>query len=110
MLPFAMMSAIVSPNPEHRLVLVTETKDIVPLATSSMALRTVHVYAHLLCPFLNEPKEIWVESSFPCLVVRQACDWFAPPPTPGEKRRIVDNLPLTFIASSFVNDDESSIS
>ena len=42
-LPFAMMSAIVSPNPEHRLVLVTETKDIVPLATSAIAFRTVQV-------------------------------------------------------------------
>ena len=37
-LPFAIMSAIVSLNPEQRLVLVTETLDIVPLA---IAFRTV---------------------------------------------------------------------
>ena len=42
------------PNSEHRLVFVTDIKDIVPLATSSIALMTVHVYVHLLCPFLKE--------------------------------------------------------
>ena len=53
MQPLAMVSAMVSPRPEQRLVLV-ETKDIVPLATSSNALRIVQEYGHLLLPFLNE--------------------------------------------------------
>ena len=55
MQPLAMVSAMVSPSPEQRLVLVTETKDIVPLATSSNALRIVQEYGHLLLPFLKEP-------------------------------------------------------
>ena len=45
----------VSPSPEQHLVLVTKTKDIVPLATSSNALMLVQEYGHLLLPFLKEP-------------------------------------------------------
>ena len=52
--PFAMVSTMVSPRPEQRLVLVIETKDIVPLDTSSNALRIVQEYGHLLLPFLKE--------------------------------------------------------
>ena len=54
MSPFAIASATISPWPEHLLVLKIDTIDIVPLATSSSALSTVHVYKHLLEPFLNE--------------------------------------------------------
>ena len=54
MSPFAIASATFSPWPEHLLVLKTDTIDIVPLAISSSALSTVHVYKHLLEPFLNE--------------------------------------------------------
>ena len=39
--PLAMVSAMISPIPEQRLVLVIETKDMVPLATSSIAFKTV---------------------------------------------------------------------
>ena len=39
--PLAMVSAMISPIPEQRLVLVIETKDMVPLATSSIALKIV---------------------------------------------------------------------
>ena len=53
MSPFAIASATLSPWPEHLLVFKTDTIDIVPLATSSSALSTVHVYRHLLEPFLN---------------------------------------------------------
>ena len=39
--PLATVSAMISPVPEQRLVLVMETKDMVPLATSSIAFKTV---------------------------------------------------------------------
>ena len=55
MQPLAMVSEIISPKSEQRLVLAIETKDIVPLATSSTALRIVHVYVHVQLPFLNDP-------------------------------------------------------
>ena len=41
MQPLAMMSDMISPMPEQRLVLTMETKDMVPLAISSIALRIV---------------------------------------------------------------------
>ena len=50
----AMVSATVSPKPEHLLVFATDTIAIVPLATSSSALSTVQVYRRLLDLFLNE--------------------------------------------------------
>ena len=53
MSPFAIASATLSPWPEHLLVFKTDTIVIVPLATSSSALSTVHVYRHLLEPFRN---------------------------------------------------------
>ena len=54
MSPLAIVSATFSQWPEHLLVSKTDTIDIVPLATSSSALSTVHVYKHLLEHFLNE--------------------------------------------------------
>ena len=54
MSPFAIMSATFSPKPEHLLVFAIVTIDIVPLAKSSSALSTVHVYRHLQEPFLKE--------------------------------------------------------
>ena len=54
MSPFAIASATFSPKPEHLLVFTIDTIDIVPLAKSSSALSTVHVYRHLQEPFRNE--------------------------------------------------------
>ena len=51
----AMVSAMVSPSLEQRHVLVTETKDIVPLATMTNALMIVQEYGHVMLPFLKEP-------------------------------------------------------
>ena len=51
--PLAMVSAMVSPSPEQRLVLLTETKYIVPLATLSNASMIVQEYGHLMLPFLK---------------------------------------------------------
>ena len=39
--PLATVSAMISPVPEQRLVLIMETKDMVPLATSSIAFKIV---------------------------------------------------------------------
>ena len=52
--PLLLHLQLFPPCPEHLLVLKTDTIDIMPLATSSSALSTVHVYKHLLEPFLNE--------------------------------------------------------
>ena len=54
MQPLAIMSDMISPIPEQRLVLAIETRDIVPLAISSIAFRIVQEYGHLLLPFLKE--------------------------------------------------------
>ena len=55
MQPLAMVSAMVLPSLEQRHVLVTETKDIVPLATMTNALMIVQEYGHVMLPFLKEP-------------------------------------------------------
>ena len=50
-----MVSVMVSPSLEQRHVLVTETKDIVSLATMTNALMIVQEYGHVMLPCLKEP-------------------------------------------------------
>ena len=71
----AMVSAMVSPSSEQRLVLVTETKDIVPLATMTNALMIVQEYGHLLLPFLKDP-HVPASSQWMTKVERTYC-WIA---------------------------------